>query len=590
MDYGAQYADRELLMLQKKIKRIYAEAQGDIEAKLDDFNRKYKVKEAIHLKEVANGTMTQEEFDRWKKGQVFQGKQWKAKKEQIADTLYNANSEAVKIINGGTISVFAENANYAAYMLEKGARVNLGFGLYDSTTVTNLIKNDPNVLPFKKMNKAKDVRWNFKKIRNQLTQGIVQGESLDKIAKRLSTVTGSQNMSQMLTHARTAMTSAQNAGRQIRYEEASKNGIKLHKEWIATFDSHTRDAHRKLDGQKVEVDKPFKVDGYEIDFPGDPHAQPYLVYNCRCTMVADLDEYPDEYKRYDNIDGKPVSQMTYEEWYNAKEGITEIELGQFTIGTAKTVEEINDFMNSQEWWKSRRVGGRHAWNKETGRYEIVGMQTVETKADLTGCDLESAKSIASAYQQTFERYPQLKGKFEAPNAQPVGMKEDTYAWCYTKSTGQVQVNPSMYSNWETVVKDYEHDILTRWHPPGTTAESIVTHELGHAIDGLLAREGVLGGVTSSGEYRLASSSLKQTVMNRAAKQDPDLKELMDIDRLLKDSSAVENYVSRYAAKNPQEWFAECFAEYITSASPRLVATEFGKELEKLLGKLAEAVK
>ena len=318
MDLGVQYTDRELLILERKIKKIYEEAEKDLIDKMTEYNRKRNIKDSIRLQELKNGKITQEEYNRWRAGQNFQGKQWLVKREQIANVLYEANSEALKIINGGTISVFNENANYAAYLLEKRAGVNFGFGLYDANTVTNLIKNDPNILPFKKLNKTKDVRWNFKKIRGQITQGIIQGESLEKIAKRIATVTGSQNRRQMMTHARTAMTSAQNAGRQIRYTEAAEKGIELHKEWMATFDTHTRDAHRQLDGQKVPVDKPFKVDGYEINFPGDPHAQPYLVYNCRCTMVADLDSYPSIYQRYDNINRKPVSQMTYKEWYDSK--------------------------------------------------------------------------------------------------------------------------------------------------------------------------------------------------------------------------------------------------------------------------------
>ena len=124
------------------------------------------------------------------------------------------------------------------------------------------------------------------------------------------------------------------------------------------------------------------------------------------------------------------------------------------------------------------------------------------------------------------------------------------------------------------MQSYENSVTQGFHPFGTTAESIVTHEIGHAIDGLLAREGILGGITSSGEYRYASSSLKSTIMKRVMP-------LWDS----KNSFAVEVSVSKYATANNREWFAECFAEYITSASPREVASEFGKELEKLLKKL-----
>lgn len=318
VDYGVQYTETELKKIKKKIQSIYAQAEKDMEEKLDDFISRFQDKNQIHLKELAEGTITEEEYQSWMKGQVFQGKQWASKKEQLAQTLYNANEEAVKIINGGKISVFAENANYMAYTMEHGTGVNFGFNLYDSTSVTRLIRDDPNILPFKKVKKIKDQRWNFKNIRSQITQGIIQGERLDQIADRLAKVTGSRNRSQMLTQARTAMTSAQNGGRQMRLQEASEKGIQLHKEWMATFDELTRYTHRELDGQKQPIDKPFVVEGYEIDYPGDPHAHPSLVYNCRCTMGADIDDYPEEYQRYDNIDGHPVDQMTYKEWYKAK--------------------------------------------------------------------------------------------------------------------------------------------------------------------------------------------------------------------------------------------------------------------------------
>ena len=138
------------------------------------------------------------------------------------------------------------------------------------------------------------------------------------------------------------------------------------------------------------------------------------------------------------------------------------------------------------------------------------------------------------------------------------------------------------------MEHYEYDVLSGWHPRGTTAESIVTHEIGHAIDGLLAREGVLGGITAKGEYRYASSTMRNTIMKRVAKKDPVMQQMFDIWGGKEGMSmAVHDYVSEYATKNPQEWFAECFAEYITSANPRAVATEFGKELEKLLDKLED---
>lgn len=561
MDRGGIWTEIYITRMEKRIREVYEEAEKDIEQKMIDFNRRRNIKDKIKLQELRDGKITQEEYNRWRAGQNFQGKQWVAKREQIAEVLNNANNIAAKIANDQKANVFAANANYQAYALEHGAGVNFGFGIYDSATVVNLIKNDPQVLPYYTPKKSKDIPWNMHNITRQITQGIVQGESLDKIAKRLARETGSKNMNSMLTNARTGMTMAQNAGRVHRLKEAEKMGIKVHKEWMATFDEHTRYTHRLLDGQKRPTDKPFEIEGYTIMYPGDPTAHPSMIYNCRCTLVGDLDSYPSEYDRYDNIDGKPVGNMTYQEWYNAKKGIKAPQFNQVGIAQCKTVKEVNDLLN------------------------IPGLFRKSGGTDLTGCDLDSAKSIASAYEQVFVKYPQLKGKFDAPNAQPHKMKDNTYAWCYLRSNGMVQVNPNKYNDWQSVVRRYERDVASGWHPYGTTAESIVTHEIGHAIDGLLAKEGILGGYTKSGEFRYASSSLKQTIMNRAAKLDPDIAEEMKIDRWLKDNATVQHHVSIYASKNAQEWFAESFAEYITSANPRTVASEFGKELERLVAKL-----
>ena len=141
-----------------------------------------------------------------------------------------------------------------------------------------------------------------------------------------------QNENRMRTFARTAVTGAQNAGREKQMEDAQKMGIQGKKRWVATLDNRTRDTHQELDGQEVEVGKPFtvKVKGKteEIRFPGDPNAIPCLVYNCRCTLIEVYDgierkgtrrayEDPDETGRRKSY---LVPWMTYKEWKKWKEG------------------------------------------------------------------------------------------------------------------------------------------------------------------------------------------------------------------------------------------------------------------------------
>lgn len=319
-DAGSNYTDKKISKLEKRITEVYEEAKDEVEAKISEFNAKYQVKYSIHLQELKDGKITQAQFDSWVKGQVFQGEQWTAKRDSIIGTIEHSNQLATAMVNGYASNVFATNANYMSYLMENGAGVNFGFGLYDSATVVNLIKNDPQILPEWKIDEPKDYIWNYKKVNNAITQGIIQGESLDQIADRLTVSLCAQNKNSMLTHARTAMTGAQNAGRNQSLLDARSKGINVVKEWLATLDGRTRDSHRQMDGETVKVIDKFHPTKFSngCRFPGDPQGPPHEVYNCRCTMVGDVTDYPSVYQRYDNIDGKPIADMTYKEWYKAK--------------------------------------------------------------------------------------------------------------------------------------------------------------------------------------------------------------------------------------------------------------------------------
>lgn len=315
MDLAHAYTDKQIEKLQHEIEIVYKQAEIDIRHKMKDFEKRYRAKESIYKKEVKQGKMTQEQFDNWKKGQVFQREQWKAKRESVLHTMQSANQTAVKMINGQTTNVFAVNANYTSYNIEHGAGVNFGFGIYDSAAVVNLIKDNPQVLPKWKINESKDYTWSQKKVNRAITQGIIQGESLQQIADRLTNKLVSSNKDKMLTFARTAMTGAQNSGRLTSMEAAKNLGIDLEKEWMATLDSRTRDSHASIDGERVPINSKFSNG---LEYPGDANGAPAEVYNCRCTMVSNVKKYPAEYERYDNIDGKPIKNITYKEWYEAK--------------------------------------------------------------------------------------------------------------------------------------------------------------------------------------------------------------------------------------------------------------------------------
>ena len=339
-DIGVAYTDAEIKELERKIIDIYFEAEIDVLKKMDDFTEKYKKKDLEFQKQLKEGKITQADYDDWKKGQVFVGKQWAAKKNEMITAANNANKIATSIINRSAYGVFGENSNFMAYTMEHTAGVNFGFNTYNTNAVINLVKDDPQLLPKWKIDQKKDYIWNQKNINMAITQGIIQGESLNQISKRVATGLSGKNKNLMDTFAKTAMTQAQNSGRLERMNEGKQLGIDVKKKWVATLDNRTRYTHRELDGQIVDTDEDFKTEGYTIAYPGDPEAHPSLVYNCRCAITSTFDKYPSKYNRYDNIDGVPVKGMSYNEWKKAKENGENIKPVPFKKSVKKKSEEV----------------------------------------------------------------------------------------------------------------------------------------------------------------------------------------------------------------------------------------------------------
>lgn len=319
-DIGEKATEREYKRLRAKIRDVYQQAYEEIYQKNLDFVRRHEQKERQYRQMVAEGRISQADFDAWMRGQVFQGRMWEAQRKQMQETLYHADEIALQMVNDSRYSVFADNANYIGYTLEKDARVMTSFGLYDADSVRRLLKEEPYLLPPRKLaGRDKSYQWYNRQIQTAITQGIIQGEPLKDIAKRIGQQTGETDMNAMLRNARTMQTGAQNAGRIEGMHQAQRLGINVKKQWMATLDSHTRDAHQALDGQIAEVDKPFKSELGDIMYPGDQTAKPANVWNCRCTLVSVYPEYPDEMmKRRDNETGEIIDNMTYREWEEMK--------------------------------------------------------------------------------------------------------------------------------------------------------------------------------------------------------------------------------------------------------------------------------
>ena len=321
-DYGAQIADKTIANTVRKIHKVYQKAASDLRKELNDFTEHFAKQDKEQKALVDAGKITAAEYNAWRDRQIFRRKQWQDKLDQAVKIMNDANAEAVEVVKHGKLNVFAENYNYNAYQLEKKVKGAVNFNIYNEQTVARLVRKRPKVLPEWKINEKKDYIWNRRKVNNTVVQGIIEGKDIGQISKDLMHNLCTQNENKMRTFARTSITGAQNAGRQAQMEDAEDMGIILKKRWVATLDDRTRDLHADLDGQEVPVDEPFKVDGYEIDFPGDPSAEPEMVYNCRCTMIQVYEGIERHSVRRD-MDDNMVEDMTYNEWKRWKEGLAD---------------------------------------------------------------------------------------------------------------------------------------------------------------------------------------------------------------------------------------------------------------------------
>lgn len=330
-DLGHTLTDKKLLALERRIARIYAQAgrelQETIDAYFEQFAKRDEEMRAL-IGEIVNGKeWTEQDYKQWRLAQIGRGERYQALRERIAKRMTNANDVAISYINDETPGIYSLNRNYAAYTIEQVAG-NVGFDLWDEQTARRLIVEQPELMPnyppARALRRGIDLAYGRRQITASVTSSILQGRSLRGIADDLQQRITTMDRASAIRTARTAFTGAQNAGRMDSYAAAEKMGIKLKKEWLATLDGRTRHSHAALDGEKVGTDEKFSNG---CRFPGDPQGRPGEVYNCRCTMVAALDDVDTsgaQRRARDPETGESVliPNMTYKEWEAAKGAVS----------------------------------------------------------------------------------------------------------------------------------------------------------------------------------------------------------------------------------------------------------------------------
>jgi vacuolar-type H+-ATPase subunit H len=270
-DKAHKLTDKKIAEIEKKLTDLYSKSYGEIKKKSADILNKIETKTDMTAEQRYN------EYLKYNRLQALE--------QQVSEVLKDTNKEAVKIINSSMPDVYKLNYDEMIKVFPEGTI----FPVINKSAVKTVLNEQ--VAPFKmlKLNDMQNIDLIRRDLTSSLTSGILQGESIPSLAKRIKAVTN-KNLSSFVTIARTETTRIESSARQDVGEQGVKLGFKMKKQWVSTADDRSRDEHLQADGQIVDIDKPFRVGGEDLMYPGDESGSAGNTINCRCTMVNIVDD------------------------------------------------------------------------------------------------------------------------------------------------------------------------------------------------------------------------------------------------------------------------------------------------------------
>lgn len=551
-DYAHKMTDAELAKLEQRIVKLYKEAADELTETVKAYFEQFEKRDAAMKEKLDAGEITEQQYKQWRLAQIGRGKRFTALRDKVAERYTNANETAVAYVNDATPGIYSLNRNYAAYKIEQVSD-KADFTLWDEQTVKHLIVEQPDLMlyypPKRALQRGIDLKYGKQQITASVTSSILQGKSIPKIANDLQSRMQDMNRTSAIRTARTAVTGAQNAGRLDTYRAAQDMGIKLKKRWLATLDGRTRHAHAMLDGQTVNVDKPFKVDGYEIMYPGDTSAPGYLVYNCRCTQIAEVDGEDTSSGGRRAIDPETggsvlVEDMTYAEWAGwKKEQAIVKEKAELNLHSMQDCKEalLNDIgFNLVEDSFVRNVDERLA--------------------------IDCTKQLHNL-EQTFGAVKKSTGSICSVSG---GRATDAYVGAkVTDPTNQnLSLCPIAFNSYKSNVTETLSQIESGYIMPalkGNASIYTVTHEYGHMVQNTVIKKAMedygLEKLKASIDYskKTEKARLKQYKKIWADTEKRCCAEILDIAKEANVNFKLGDNISRYGRTNYAEFFAEVFA-------------------------------
>lgn len=352
---------------------LYRKALREIEEEIDGMYQKFASRENITLAEakrrISRADFKKTDFEAMAKEQVGRQKEWKGEKASLPDALVKSMEEQHKKYEGvlaaytrkGQISrlellhieiekilldMYDENQMNIYEFLADQYRNDYYRCVFRDQQMTGFGKNfvmvnedaiERAVLNSYGKGNYSETLWKHcghlsKDLRENITVGLIRGESLEKMADRISKrMKVARNHAYRLVRTETAYIYEQAAMKA--YEQC---GIEKY-EYLATLDGRTSKVCQELDG---------KVFALKDAMPGKNY--PPMHPNCRSTTVAAFD-------KEEEVAGKRLAKsgsgkyyevpgnMTYKEWYKKHVGEQgNNREGKVSKGMSKVLDHVTD--------------------------------------------------------------------------------------------------------------------------------------------------------------------------------------------------------------------------------------------------------
>lgn len=434
------------------------------------------------------------------------------------------------------------------------------------------------------------------KITAAIRQGVVEGETVDQMTRRIRGTRANRYADGIMqttranaeTIARTSVMHVSNQAQMATYRDNSDLVGSV--QFVATLDTRTCEECGPLDGKTWGLDEAGLV-------------VPPVHMNCRCLLIPVTKSWKELGINLDDItpasrasmDGVVPASMTYNEWLKAQPSDRQNEaLGPRRAEQFRATGGITRFTKTETPTPIPSGAFKEQLTiQAAAKYSVD--EGLAKEANFRGLSVEIANQINQALFDSVQKFPALKDTMEFVGSaqehrssyvqavveskmsdplfravypdEDVAMERATslarksigrlngntlaYAMDGSKYLNGIAVNQNFFktvSDIETLVK--RNQDAGFWVKGGKGFEQIMTHEIGHKIDALasFSKSPVFQKILS--DFGIVTPGTWQRIPQR----DP--------------AKRLDNILSTYGATNFQEVIAESWAEYVHSPFPR----------------------